>query len=982
VPDRLVKAPLLHAAATLVLLLAARPVAAQCAADCNGDAVVTVNELITAVTIALGTAPVERCAAADANGNGAVTVDELIAGVRQALSGCGELVTVRGTCLLPGGPTLVGCATGTAVRLYRCDNPNTCLDGTNRTQLSSGAVGTAGAFELVVDARATGTAPLIFEAELPGALVYRVIDIGAAGTAGAGQAGGVALPTDVVIDPSSEGAARGLAAAGLDRVAGDDLAALVEQTRLEAARDDAYADLDAAQAADAGQRIAFDVLFIDASAIAVSPDGANVYVVDAGRDALAVFARDPGSGSWENTQIVRDGVEGADGLDGASGVAVSSDGRRVFVASRDEVALGVFARAGDGRVSFVEAERFGPSIEDPVDVTVSPDDRHVYTASFFGPLGAFAVDPTGLRAVSPSGVNDAGETVVASPDGRHLYAADVATIIVAARDEQRGTLEVVQRTPALADDLVFESLTLSPDGAHLYALASQIEVFEIPFAAPVRGAGAGLSTFDSLVTVYRRDADSGALTLLESVRDGLAGTRAVRNVESIAASPDGAHVYVGAPSDGSVVVFARAGDGSLSLIEQRGSGGEALPFQQIGAARALALVPDGSELLVASDADGGIAVSTRDSQSGELDAPRIARAVLLRRVALAGPAAVALPPDGAEVLVASPILDAVAVFARDSDSGALVPRTTLRQGMGDADGLVGATDLAFSPDGQHLYVVGQIVDGDFIVGSTVAAYARTGDDLSLIEVERDGRGGVILGIADAIAISPDGADLYVTGTDGVSHFSRDERSGRLTFEALRATSEQAGRAAVSPDGAHVYVLHESAVLVFGRAPSGALGFIEERSADPKPLLDGTADLALTPDGLHLYVVAAQGPAVVVFNRDPGDGRLAQAATLVDAPDLGRPRAVAISPDGRHVYVVSDTDDAVVVFARDALTGLLSRGGAARNGENGINGLGGAHRLRVSPDGRHVYVASQQDEALVAFARDSASGLLTFIGALR
>jgi hypothetical protein len=65
-----------------------RHVAASCAGDCSGDGLVTLDELVTAVTIALGTAPASHCPAGDANGDAAVTVEELLPAVRHALDGC------------------------------------------------------------------------------------------------------------------------------------------------------------------------------------------------------------------------------------------------------------------------------------------------------------------------------------------------------------------------------------------------------------------------------------------------------------------------------------------------------------------------------------------------------------------------------------------------------------------------------------------------------------------------------------------------------------------------------------------------------------------------------------------------------------------------------------------------------------------------------------------------------------------------------
>ncbi|MDX2170302.1 MAG: multiheme c-type cytochrome [Deltaproteobacteria bacterium] len=59
-----------------------------CAGDCNGDGAVTVDELVTAVSIALGSAGLERCSAVNTAEDTVVTISELIAAVNAALGGC------------------------------------------------------------------------------------------------------------------------------------------------------------------------------------------------------------------------------------------------------------------------------------------------------------------------------------------------------------------------------------------------------------------------------------------------------------------------------------------------------------------------------------------------------------------------------------------------------------------------------------------------------------------------------------------------------------------------------------------------------------------------------------------------------------------------------------------------------------------------------------------------------------------------------
>jgi hypothetical protein len=60
----------------------------RCAGDCLGDGAVGVEELVTAVGIALGSVEPVRCAAVDTNDDGRASVDEIVVAVSRALRGC------------------------------------------------------------------------------------------------------------------------------------------------------------------------------------------------------------------------------------------------------------------------------------------------------------------------------------------------------------------------------------------------------------------------------------------------------------------------------------------------------------------------------------------------------------------------------------------------------------------------------------------------------------------------------------------------------------------------------------------------------------------------------------------------------------------------------------------------------------------------------------------------------------------------------
>jgi len=76
--------------AVAALGLGAAP-AWSCVGDCNQDNSVTVDEVLTGVSIALGARPLSECVDFDGNGDAQVTVDEVILALNNALGGCPDL---------------------------------------------------------------------------------------------------------------------------------------------------------------------------------------------------------------------------------------------------------------------------------------------------------------------------------------------------------------------------------------------------------------------------------------------------------------------------------------------------------------------------------------------------------------------------------------------------------------------------------------------------------------------------------------------------------------------------------------------------------------------------------------------------------------------------------------------------------------------------------------------------------------------------
>jgi 6-phosphogluconolactonase (cycloisomerase 2 family) len=168
------------------------------------------------------------------------------------------------------------------------------------------------------------------------------------------------------------------------------------------------------------------------------------------------------------------------------------------------------------------------------------------------------------------------------------------------------------------------------------------------------------------------------------------------------------------------------------------------------------------------------------------------------------------------------------------------------------------------------------------------------------------------------------------------------------------------------------------------------------------LIDASS-VAESPYSRKVYVASYVSNAVAVFSRNTTTGELTQlgglagcvsedgtGGTCANGNGLIGASSVAVSPNSRHVYVASNVSNAVAVFSRNTTTGELTQlGGIAgcvsEDGTGGAcadsTGLAGANSVAVSPDSRQVYVASNISDAVAVFSRNLTTGELTQLSGL-
>ncbi|HEX6204727.1 MAG TPA: beta-propeller fold lactonase family protein [Solirubrobacterales bacterium] len=366
--------------------------------------------------------------------------------------------------------------------------------------------------------------------------------------------------------------------------------------------------------------------------------------------------------------------------------------------------------------------------------------------------------------------------------------------------------------------------------------------------------------------------------------------------------------------------------------------------------------------------------------------------------------------------------------------GCLVDRASKAGSCGRARALngpgpfMGSRAIAVSPDGKHVYVASSQSDA-------IAIFVRNRQSGALAQAK--GTGGCVaakgafgcapaLGLDEpnSVAISPNGRSLYATSRLGnsITAFVRNPKTGELRqlppplagcISGLPIPGCAAGLAlvtpdvvVVSPDGNNVYVgsFFGNAVAAFARNPStgaltqlaGTAGCIAEATAGctPGTALQAVEGLAISGDGASVYAATALSNAVVTLARNPTTGALAQASDglgcIVDSAltgctlgrELGGANAVAVSPAGNGVYVTSLFSNSVTSFTRNGSTGALTQ----REGTGGCliflrsagcsfgRALIAPEGLALSPDGKNAYVAAFKSGAIAILNRGEAGSV--------
>jgi 6-phosphogluconolactonase (cycloisomerase 2 family) len=333
----------------------------------------------------------------------------------------------------------------------------------------------------------------------------------------------------------------------------------------------------------------------------------------------------------------------------------------------------------------------------------------------------------------------------------------------------------------------------------------------------------------------------------------------------------------------------------------------------------------------------------------------------------------AISPDGENAYVAADYL--TIEFARNETTGELTKLGFVERG--------GRT-LEMTPDGRFLYQANDDPSSPF----GIVSYRR-GADGRLTQT------GIYRGNDPArpldLQASPNARQLYATGGDRIVVLEPDEKTGALAYggdlkDGTGGAHLQSPRGLeMSGDGRFLYVTVSDGITTLRRDANGHLsnaGFTDTLSCGCY-----AADLERSPDGSRLLFAKSWG----FYGPDEvSDGQVVvapsnEAAYAIDPPgnrliQLAMPTAGAPPPEYSPLTGAIERDpQSGELGTSPEATPLVRR---YHEGLDGMRGLRYARSLTLSPDGRFLYVSSedggwQSRGRIAVLKRDPATDRLSF-----
>ncbi len=213
--------------------------------------------------------------------------------------------------------------------------------------------------------------------------------------------------------------------------------------------------------------------------------------------------------------------------------------------------------------------------------------------------------------------------------------------------------------------------------------------------------------------------------------------------------------------------------------------------------------------------------------------------------------------------------------------------------------------------------------------------------------------------------------VYVADGDQLLHALSADDGGTLTSIETYDAGNNVSQLAVHPDGLHLYATARNGgtpqIVSYAIDPSsGALTQLGATDVGISPVY-----LGVDPSGQVAMIADFGGDAIEAYAI--GDDFVVAPGTTHAQAVGDEPHAILTDPSGDHVYVPHRGTNDIWQFSLDAGTGALTP--LSPPTVDAAPGAGARH-LAFHPSGEHAYLSDEFSDSMTHFTRDPASGQLT------
>lgn len=250
------------------------------------------------------------------------------------------------------------------------------------------------------------------------------------------------------------------------------------------------------------------------------------------------------------------------------------------------------------------------------------------------------------------------------------------------------------------------------------------------------------------------------------------------------------------------------------------------------------------------------------------------------------------------------------------------------------------TFLAWHPNGQTLYALGEAGTVNGKAGGALVAFRRDATSGTLMRLNAEATGGGPL------------AHLAVDATGRVA-VAISYHASEVSSFPLRADGSLGPKASLLKQ-------------------NGALGPNAARQEKPHP-----HSVTFSPDNRFVYICDLGLDRIFRYRFDLATAVLTPDGETATSPGAG-PRHAKFSRDGKFLHVINELNGSISTYAANLATGELTHVQTVPTLPADFTGTNTCAEIRLSADERFVYGSNRGHDSLVAYARDPAQGTLTLV----